>query len=82
MRPQAAVRVAIEEDDSDGVLLQTFFRERNIDITRRAEQGFLPATAIALDLVLRAFHVQPKKTGLRMILVPTRVWVYRLGFRI
>jgi len=52
----------------DGVLLATFFRSRNRDITALAKKGKIPATVVALNMVFKAFD-RTKKEGQRIFMM-------------
>jgi len=55
------------EHMEDGLMLATFFRSRNRDITALAKRGKIPATVVALNLVFRCFE-RTQKQGLRIML--------------
>ena len=56
---------ALAESLDDGVLLATFFRSRNTDITALVRGGKIPATVVALNLIFKCFY-RPKRAGFRI----------------
>jgi hypothetical protein len=53
----------------DGVLLATYFRSTNRDITALAKRGQIPASVIALNLIFKFFYRQQSKGAKVMILL-------------
>jgi len=66
------------ENLDSGVLLATFFRSSNHDITELAKRGQIPATAVALNLIFKCFY-RPASKGAK-ILISLQVTSLLIGF--